>query len=78
MRIFWPQRSQAKGFSIRFASNYREELTSSSSKKNSNQSSSDNELKHTKIKSQNINETHLSIFRGHWANRDFSEYKEAA
>ena len=79
MKIFWPHRSKAKGFSFeKLSSKYFEKVTNESSKKNSNQLLGDRNLK-SKIKNSNHKEiSSIFIKRGHWANRDFSEYREAA
>tara|TARA_Y100001968_G_C19204146_1_gene641460 strand:- start:405 stop:653 length:249 start_codon:yes stop_codon:yes gene_type:complete len=82
MKIFWPHRSEAKGFSIEnLARKYREKISNSNfaSNKNSNQFLEDKNLKSLDADdSKYVNLSMLSIKRGHWANRDFSEYKEAA
>ncbi len=79
MKIFWPHRSKAKGFSFEnYSSKYIETGKNESSQKNSNQLLSDRNLKSI-IKNSNQNEiSFISIKRGHWANRDFSEYREVA
>ena len=75
MKIFWPYRSKAKGFSIEsLAGKYREKFSSFSSKE---------VLNHENVKSIKSDNNHrdksfLNPKRGHWANRDFSEYREAA
>ena len=75
MKNFWPQRSKAEGFSIEnLALKYREKISSLSSKTKLNQL-----LYESNSKSINqIATSHISIKKGHWANRDFSEYKEAS
>ena len=79
MKIYWPHRSKVKGFSIETLSfKYREKITNLSSEKLSNKLLIDRNLK-SKIKDT----IQLRISpdfpkRGHWANRDFSEYKESA
>ena len=79
LKNFWPYRSKAKGFSIEnLARKYREKMSRVSSSKNSNQFVDDKNLKSIKEDSKHIDIAHLSIKRGHWANRDFSEYREAA
>ena len=71
MKIFWPHRSKAKGFSF-------VKVTNESSEKNSNQLLGDRNLKSI-IKNSNHKELFsMSIKRGHWANRDFSEYREVS
>ncbi len=81
MKKFWPHRSNAKGFSIQnFASKNR--LNISRSFDNSNQSSNkildDWNLMSIKEKVKKGVISDVSIRKIHWANRDFSEYKDAA
>ena len=79
MKIFWPHHSDPKGFSIEnLARKYREKISSVSNMKNSNKLSDDMNLEIIKedVKVKEI--APLSIKRGHWANRDFSEYIDAA
>ena len=81
VKNFWPRRSKAKGFSSQnFASKYRLKSSSSSLFSNdiSNQPLDESNLISKKEKGKNISITNLSIKRIHWANRDFSEYKDAA
>jgi len=79
VKFFWPNRSNAKGFSIQnITPRHREKVTSFSFSKKSNQSSDDN-ISKFKIEDHNqVEKSHISIKRGHWANRDFSEYKATA
>ena len=80
MKFFWPHRSKAKGFSIEnLARDYRLKISNSRESSNDtlNQLLDDRDL--TSIKEvENFSIANLSIKRMHWANRDFSEYKEAA
>ncbi len=79
MKNFWPNRSKAKGFSIEnLARNYRERIYSGASNKFENQLLDDSNLKSIKERTKNISISRLYIKRGHWANRDFSEYKNVA
>ena len=79
MKNFWPHRSNAKGFSIQnLARKYRSKISSVSSNEISNQILDDKNLITMKEEGQRISIADLSIKRIHWANRDFSEYKEAA
>ena len=81
MKNFWPHRSEAKGFSIQnLARKYRLKISSSiaSSNEVSNQLLGNRNLISTKEESEKISIANLSIKKIHWANRDFSEYKEAA
>ena len=81
MKNFWPHRSKAKGFSIQnLALKYRLKISSSNLSSNdiSNQLLDDGNLISIKEEVKKISISNLSIKRKHWANRDFSEYKEAA
>ena len=81
MKNFWPHRSRAKGFSIKnLARDYRLKISSAglSSKEISDQLLDDTNLISIKEESDKSKIANLSIKRIHWANRDFSEYKQAA
>ncbi len=79
MKFFWPSRSKAKGFAIKdFANKYPEKISSVSSQENSNQFQDDRLLKFKNEDSNNKALSHLLIKKIHWANRDFSEYREAS
>ena len=79
MKNFWPPRSNAKGFSIHnLARKYRSRILSVTSNEISNQLLDDKNLISMKEEGKRISIAELSIKRMHWANRDFSEYKEAA
>ena len=81
MKIFWPYRSDPKGFSIEdLARQYRDKIsgTKVSSNKTSNPYSNDRNLKSLYEDSKHIDLLNPSLKRVHWANRDFSEYKEVA
>jgi len=81
VKNFWPHRSKAKGFSIQsLARKYRLKISSprSSSNEISNQLIDDMNLISMKEEGKKISIASLSIKRIHWANRDFSEYKDAA
>ena len=81
MKNFWPHRSEAKGFSIQnLARKYRLKISNSiaSSNEVSNQLLGNRNLISMKEESEKISIANLSIKKIHWANRDFSEYKEAA
>ena len=81
MKNFWPRRSDAKGFSIKnLADRYRLKISSSSVSSNqvSNQFLDNRNLVSMKEEDNKISIANLSIKKIHWANRDFSEYKEAA
>ena len=79
MKNFWPHRSKAEGFSIQNLSRkYRLKISSSSSNQISNKLLDDRNLTSMKEETKKIPKIDLSIKKIHWANRDFSEYKEAA
>ena len=79
MKIFWPHRSYAKGFSIKnLVHKNPEKISSVYSNKNPNQLLDHKNLMTIKEDSENLRLSHIWIKRIHWANRDFSEYREAA
>ena len=81
MKNFWPHRSKAKGFSIQNLSrNYRLKIsnTSVSSNEITDHFLDDTNLISMKEEDKKISIANLSIKKIHWANRDFSEYKDAA
>ena len=79
MKNFWPRRSNVEGFSIRnLARKYRLKISSVSSNQISNKPLEDKNVISIKEESKKISTVNLSVKRIHWANRDFSEYKEAA
>tara|TARA_B100001113_G_C20884539_1_gene524194 strand:+ start:413 stop:652 length:240 start_codon:yes stop_codon:yes gene_type:complete len=79
LKIFWPHRSNANGFSIqKLARDYRLKISSESADDESNQNLENNKSKIIPNNVNNISVVNLSSKRIHWANRDFSEYKKAA
>ena len=79
MKIFWPQRSEPKGFSIKnLGIKYREKFSDFSSNEIPNELLDDTNLKYIKEDIEDLAISRISIERGHWANRDFSEYRQAA
>ena len=79
MKTFWPYRTKVKGFSIEnLSSKDLEKSYSASSKNKSNQFLGDRNLKSIKEDTNDMSIDNLTARREHWANRDFSEYKEAA
>ena len=79
LKNFWPHRSRAKGFSIRnLAREYRLKISSSYPSEDLNQLSDNKTKKSIKNHTNNISSVNLSFQRKHWANRNFSEYEEAA
>ena len=79
MKIFWPNRSNAKGFSIKDnASKYHEKIAEKNSDTILNQLLDDRNLKFKNVNSKKMDLSSLSNKKVHWANRDFSEYWEVA
>tara|TARA_B100000945_G_scaffold295894_1_gene273770 strand:- start:340 stop:579 length:240 start_codon:yes stop_codon:yes gene_type:complete len=79
VKNFWPRRSKAEGFSIQnLARKYSLKISSVSSNQISNKLLDDRNLISIKEEGQKISTANVSLKRIHWANRDFSEYKEAA
>ena len=80
MRNFWPQRPSAKGFSIeRLAINYRERLSKiSSSNVSGKELSNERKTNMIQLEKKEILESQICSNSIHWANRDFSEYRDVA
>jgi len=79
LKSFWPHRSKAKGFAIsNIAFKYRNKIESLSCSKISNQFLNDRNLKSMAEESIHGGIEQFYIKRGHWANRDFSEYRQIA
>ena len=79
MKNFWPQRSEANGFSIQnLAREYRLKISTSPSNEVSNKRLVNKNSKSIKKITNNISIVYQSVKTTHWANRDFSEYKKAA
>ena len=79
MKNFWPHRSKAEGFSIQnLARQYGLKIPSVSPSEISNQLLDESDLLSVREENKKISIVNLSIKRTHWANRDFSEYKEDA
>ena len=80
MKNFWPHRSQAIGFSIQdLANKYRLKISRDNPSINIlNQIQDGTNLKSVKEEGKSISVADLNVKRIHWANRDFSEYREAA
>ena len=79
LKKFWPNRSNAKGFSIKyFSSQYRHKISKLSSNENLNHFSDDANLKSMRKDDNHIDIANIFINKSHWANRDFSEYRDAA
>ncbi len=79
MKNFWPHRSKVKGFSIQnLGLKSRLKISNVSSDENVNQILDDKNLISTVEKGKKILIANLSIKSIHWANRDFSEYKDVA
>ena len=79
MKNFWPHRSKAEGFSIQnLARKYRLKISRTSSKEISNQFLEERNLISINEEDKKLSTANFSIKKIHWANRDFSEYKEAS
>ncbi len=79
MKNFWPYRSEAKGFSIeKLAHKYRERISSFASDGIPHKYEMDKNFKKSAQDDKEINRSFLLVQKGHWANRDFSEYRNAA
>tara|TARA_B100000965_G_scaffold240302_1_gene201614 strand:+ start:417 stop:656 length:240 start_codon:yes stop_codon:yes gene_type:complete len=79
LKNFWPHRSKAEGFSIQnLARKYGLKIPRVSHSETSNQLLDDSNLLSVREEDKKISIVDLSNKRRHWANRDFSEYKEAA
>ncbi len=81
MKNFWPHRSKVEGFSIQnLARKYRSKISRSSEYSNEsvNQIINNINLKFREEEGEKALIANLSTKRIHWANRDFSEYKEVA
>ena len=79
MKNFWPHRSKAEGFSIeKLARKYREKISIISNDKTSEKVLDDKSLRSMKTDNEELDISNQFTKKGHWANRDFSEYREAA
>ena len=80
MRNFWPPRPSAKGFSIEnLALKYRERLSKvSSSDFSKKELPKEITSNMKKIEEREILKSQICSNSIHWANRDFSEYRDAA
>ena len=79
MKNFWPNRSRAKGFSIeRFVRKHGDKIHKISFAEMSKQLVDERNLKSIEGDRKKRIMQKSSKKNGHWANRDFSEYREAA
>ena len=81
MKNFWPRRLKAKGFSIqnlRGSFRLNTSIPNLSSEELLNQMQCDNNFISLEDQDKKVSIADISPRRIHWANRDFSEYKEAA
>ena len=79
LKKFWPHRSNVKGFSIKdFASQYRDKISKLSSDEISSHYLDDGNLNSIGKDDNYIDTTKGLKNKSHWANRDFSEYRNAA
>tara|TARA_Y100001968_G_C19174922_1_gene627516 strand:- start:351 stop:578 length:228 start_codon:yes stop_codon:yes gene_type:complete len=73
VKTFWPQRSKARGFLIEnLALKCRKKIAGISSKETKNQFIVDNNSRAINHKE----DSQIPRKKGHWANRDFSEYEK--
>ena len=79
MKIFWPQRPPTKGFSIEtLARKYREKISNGSYELKSQEECYDISINSGTEGGKKDFDKHASLYNSHWANRDFSEYIDAA
>ena len=81
MKNFWPHRSKAEGFSIKnLTRKYRLKISNSQVFSNEilNQVLDNSNLIPKNEEGEKMSIANRSIKKIHWANRDFSEYKEVA
>ena len=79
MKTFWPHRPKANGFLIENLDHkFRLNISSASTNQISNKLSDNKNSTSLINDTNNDNVDDLLIKRQHWANRDFSEYLEAA
>ena len=79
MKNFWPHRPLAKGFSIEsLARKYREKISTTSFNTSSDRNNNDLGANFRKESEKEVFKTYFAINKRHWANRDFSEYIDAA
>ena len=79
VKNFWPRRPQAKGFSRQnLTYKYPEKTNILSTDKISNELLTDRNLKSQIEDTNQLEIAHLLRKREHWANRDFSEYREVS
>ena len=79
VKNFWPHRSKVRGFSIEnLARKYREKISKVSSNKIPDQLLEGDNLITQKDDISKKTRAPLALKIAHWANRDFSEYRDAA
>tara|TARA_B100000700_G_scaffold330518_1_gene457185 strand:+ start:1759 stop:1998 length:240 start_codon:yes stop_codon:yes gene_type:complete len=79
MKIFWPRRPDVNGFSIEnLARKYQERISNISSGLTSNESVNVRSLNSIDYSNKQNFRLYTSENKGHWANRDFSEYRNAS
>ena len=79
MKKFWPHRSESKGFTVKnFVRNCRLNISNLPNNEITEKSLKDSNKVSVDVEVGNFSVSKLSIRKIHWANRDFSEYKNAA
>ena len=79
MKNFWPHRSNPKGFSIEMlARKYREKMSDFTSQKSLKELAEDGNLDSFKEERKHMIRSQIYLKKTHWANRDFSEYRDVA
>ena len=79
MKNFWPRRPDVKGFSIEnLAKKYQERISNISSGLILNESVKVKNIESIDYSNKKIFRSYISENKGHWANRDFSEYRNAS
>ena len=79
MKNFWPHRVNPKGFSIEnLARKYRQKISDVNSSNTLKGSVNNIGINSLQEERRNIIVPDVSVNKLHWANRDFSEYREVA
>ena len=81
MKKFWPHRSESKGFKVtNLVREYRLKISNFNGSNNEMTGTTlqDNKKIFFNVEGKNSSVSNLSIKRIHWANRDFSEYKNVS
>ena len=81
MKKLWPHRSESKGFKVtNLVREYRLKISNFNGSNNEMTGTTlqDNKKIFFNVEGKNSSVSNLSIKRIHWANRDFSEYKNVS